>query len=76
MSKRYTVIGSQPVLDHQPGETFAADLPADQERFLTLIGAIKVASLSSEAFLDAIGETDDQIKDEVKRLNVESHKRR
>ena len=34
MSKRYTVVGSQPILDHQPGESFEADIPEDQEKFL------------------------------------------
>jgi hypothetical protein len=44
MPKRYKVIGSQPVLDHQPDTTFNADLPEDQERFLVQIGALRVVS--------------------------------
>lgn len=43
--KRFKVIGSEPVLgDKQPGETFDAALPEDQESFLVRIGAIKVIS--------------------------------
>ena len=38
---RYKVVGVQPVLGHQPGETFDADIPEDQEAFLKQIGAIQ-----------------------------------
>lgn len=42
MPKRYTVTGSQPVLDHKPGESFEAEIPRDEERFLVSIGALEV----------------------------------
>lgn len=42
MSKRYTVTGTQPVLDHKPGESFEAEIPAEQERFLVGIGALAI----------------------------------
>lgn len=42
MPKRYTVTGSQPVLDHKPGESFEAEIPRDEERFLVSIGALTV----------------------------------
>lgn len=44
MRKRYRVTGTQPVLDHRPGETFEAQIPAEQERFLLSIGALKIAT--------------------------------
>lgn len=41
-SKRYKVVGTEPVLDgYQPGEVFEADLSEDQETFLKEIGAIR-----------------------------------
>lgn len=40
--KRYKVVGTQPILDHQPGEEFSAVLPKDQEKFLVDIGGIEV----------------------------------
>jgi hypothetical protein len=43
-TKRYSVTGDQPVLDTLPGETFEAEIPADQEEFLISIGAIRVVS--------------------------------
>lgn len=42
MSKRYTVTGTQPVLDHKPGESFEAEIPTEQERFLIGIGALVI----------------------------------
>lgn len=42
--KRYKVTGAQPVLDKEPGETFDAALPEDQEQFLIQIGAIRIVS--------------------------------
>ena len=42
MARKYKVVGTQPVLDHQPGETFTATLEGDQESFLRQIGAIRV----------------------------------
>jgi len=42
-SKRYEVIGTQPVLDNRmPGEVFTAMIDEVQERFLIGIGALKV----------------------------------
>jgi hypothetical protein len=42
LSKRYKVTGTQPVLDHQPGEQFTAKIPPEQEDFLVQIGGLKV----------------------------------
>lgn len=42
MPKRYEVVGTQPVLEHQPGEKFTADVPADLEEFLVGVGGLKV----------------------------------
>lgn len=42
MSKRYKVVGTQPILEHQPGETFEAKIPKDQEAFLIGIGGLEV----------------------------------
>lgn len=42
MRKRYSVTGTQPVLDHHPGETFEAEIPTEQERFLLAIGALSI----------------------------------
>jgi hypothetical protein len=45
MPKRYKVIGGQPVWgNHQPGESFEADIPEAEEAFLKDIGAILVVS--------------------------------
>ena len=45
MPKRYKVIGGQPVWgNHQPGESFEADIPPGVEMFLKDIGAIRVVS--------------------------------
>lgn len=41
--KTYTVTGTQPVLDHEPGEEFQAELGEEQERLLLEGGAIAVA---------------------------------
>jgi hypothetical protein len=30
MKKKFQVVGDREVLDHQPGEVFEADIPADQ----------------------------------------------
>jgi hypothetical protein len=46
---RYKVVGTQSVLNHQPGETFTATFEGDQESFLRQIGAIReVAPESSK----------------------------
>ena len=42
MPKRYKVVGSAPILDHQPGETFDATLSASFEAYLTGIGGLAV----------------------------------
>lgn len=42
MTKTYKVTGSQPTLDHQPGETFKQSIPATLESFLLGIGALRV----------------------------------
>ena len=42
MSKRYKVVGTRPILDHQPGETFTAEVPADLEAYLIGIGGLAV----------------------------------
>jgi hypothetical protein len=40
--KRYKVVGTAPILDHQPGETFEAELSANFEAYLTGIGGLAV----------------------------------
>lgn len=47
-SKRYKVVGTQPVLDHMPGEEFTTYIPVDLEAFLFEIGAIKEVPLLKE----------------------------
>lgn len=42
MACRYKVIGTQPILEHQPGETFEANVPRNLERFLIGIGGLEV----------------------------------
>ena len=42
MTKTYKVTGSQPTLDHQPGETFKQAIPPTLEDFLIGVGALKV----------------------------------
>jgi hypothetical protein len=44
MSKSYTVTGTTKVLGHEPGSSFTADLPEDQEAFLIQIGALAEGS--------------------------------
>ena len=41
MSKQYEVIGTQPILGHEPGSTFSADLPPEQEDWFFSINALK-----------------------------------
>lgn len=36
---KYKVVGAQPVLDHQPGETF--ELSEEEAAFLVQVGALK-----------------------------------
>jgi len=42
VSKRYKVVGTQPIDDHQPGESFTASIPPDKEEFLVAIGGLKI----------------------------------
>ena len=42
MTKTYKVVGTAPILDHQPGETFEADIPDEQADFLVSIGGLEV----------------------------------
>jgi hypothetical protein len=44
--KRYKVVGPLPILDHQPGETFQQEVPADLEKFLLGTGGLAVVSES------------------------------
>ena len=65
MSKRYKVVGSAPILDHKPGETFEADLDETNESYLVGIGGLAVV----EATVDA------KVKElNVKSYNVKEHK--
>lgn len=67
MKKRYKVIGTAPILDHQPGETFEADLDAGAEAFWFQIGAIELVK--------ALGPAKESVEDKIRHLNVESHKK-
>ena len=40
MKKKYRVAGSQAVLDHEPGSTFEAEIPEDQEARLLERGSL------------------------------------
>ena len=40
--KTYKVVGTAPILDHQPGETFEQSIPADLEKYLIAIGGLAV----------------------------------
>ena len=40
--KRYKVIGTQPILEHPPGETFRASIDKELEKFLIGIGGLEV----------------------------------
>jgi hypothetical protein len=40
--KRFKVVGTQPILDHRPGEEFSAVLPKDQEQFFVDVGGLEV----------------------------------
>ena len=41
-SKRYKVVGTQPVLGNAPGQTFIANVDQAQEDFWVQVGAVKV----------------------------------
>jgi len=41
MAHKYRVTGEQPVLGHEPGEEFSADIPPEQEALLIESGAIE-----------------------------------
>jgi hypothetical protein len=58
-TRTYKVVGTSPILDHKPGETFEADLDETNESYLIGIGGI--------------ARQDKPIEDEVKRLNVQSY---
>ena len=49
MAKRYKVVGTQPILDHQPGQTFTQSIPDDLEAYLLGIGGIKVVEEPKKA---------------------------
>lgn len=44
--KRYRVTGQQPVLGNEPGKTFEADLPPEQEAPLLASGAVQEVVVS------------------------------
>lgn len=60
VEKRYKVVGTQPVLDHQPGEEFAATLPFDQEEAFLTYGHLAVVGAATEenAQTSDAGQTD------------------
>jgi hypothetical protein len=41
-SKTYKVVGTQPILEHAPGETFSGVIQEDLESFLIGIGGLEV----------------------------------
>lgn len=45
--KTYKVVGTQPILEHAPGETFSAVVPKDLESFLVGIGGLEVIKAES-----------------------------
>jgi len=45
--KTYTVTGNTPYMDHQPGETFEAELDPEQEERALERGAIEVGKKST-----------------------------
>lgn len=68
--KLYKNVGAEPILDdRQPGETFEANLPEDQEAYLKQIGALRVVSrkpknkkLSMESAADRLAEEQEAAK--------------
>jgi hypothetical protein len=40
MKRKYRVVGGREVFDHQPGEVFEADIPAEQEARLLERGSL------------------------------------
>ena len=40
--KTYKVVGTQPILEHAPGETFSAVIPKALESFLIGIGGLEI----------------------------------
>lgn len=46
-TKTYKVVGTAPILDHQPGEEFTADL-SDVEDFLIGIGGLAIVESTPE----------------------------
>lgn len=53
MAKTYEVVGTAPILDHEPGETFTATIPREQERYLIAIGGLAIVKKSKDAVLPA-----------------------
>ena len=47
---RYEVTGTQPVLDHEPGTYFEADIPPVQEARLLASGALRLVPVESPEF--------------------------
>jgi hypothetical protein len=48
MTQRYEVVGVQPVLEHEPGEVFTAEIEPDLERFLIEIGGLRKVTESAK----------------------------
>ena len=67
MSKRYKVVGTAPILGHQPGETFEANLDPGEVAFFFQIGALEVVKSLTPA--------KESVEDKIRHLNVESHKK-
>jgi hypothetical protein len=44
--RRYEVTGTQPVLEHQPGDIFETDIPPAQEARLIASGALAVVPVA------------------------------
>lgn len=48
--RRYQVTGVQPVLDHEPGSVFEADIDPTQEARLIAGGALRVIPMPEQKF--------------------------
>lgn len=48
--RRYQVTGTQPVLDHEPGSVFEADIDPTQEERLLASGALRRLDVPAEEF--------------------------
>lgn len=60
--RAYEVTGVQAVFDHEPGETFEAEIPAEQEAQLIESGAIR--PLDGEGVTPELGGYHDPSEDE------------